>query len=71
MRFSRRLAREHTGWSDYALRRHLVRLIDLELVVVHRRANAFAYQLVWDPDTAGYDRDRATIARVARDRSQA
>lgn len=53
------------------LRRHLARLIDLELAAVHRRANAFAYELVWEPDTAGDDRDRATIARVARDRSQA
>jgi hypothetical protein len=71
VRFSRRVAREYTGWSDYALRRHLARLIDLELVAVHRRANAFAYQLAWEPDTADGDRDRATIARASRDRSTA
>lgn len=52
--FTRRQAREHTGWSDFALRRHLARLVDLELVAVQRRGHAFTYRLLWHDDT-GYD----------------
>lgn len=54
VRFTRRQAREHTGWSDFALRRHLARLVDLELVAVRRRGHAFTYTLLWHEDT-GYD----------------
>jgi hypothetical protein len=45
--FTRRQAREHTGWSDYALRRHLDRLVELEFVMAHRSGNAFTYELLW------------------------
>jgi DNA primase catalytic core len=49
VRFSRRELREHTGWSDTALKVHLARLVDLELVLAHRaeRANSFVYELAW------------------------
>lgn len=55
IRFTRRQAREHCGWSDYALRRHLDRLVELELVMAHRSGNAFTYELLWSE--ADTDRD--------------
>ena len=57
VRFSRRQAREHTGWSDFALRRHLARLVELELVAVWRSGHAFTYALLWHraDETTGYD----------------
>lgn len=52
IRFTRRRAREHTGWSDFALRRHLARLVDLEFVIAHRGfAGQFTYELLWHPDS--------------------
>lgn len=55
VRFTRRDARERLGLGDTQLKVHLARLVDLELVWVHRteRAGAFCYQLAWNPDTAG------------------
>lgn len=47
VRFTRRQAREHTGWSDFALRRHLARLVDLEFVHAHRGfGGVFTYELL-------------------------
>jgi hypothetical protein len=50
VRFSRRDVREHVGWSDFQVRVHLGRLVDLEHVLVHRggRGLSFVYELVWD-----------------------
>jgi len=50
VRFTRRDARERLGWGDTQLKIHLARLVDLELVWVHRteRAGAFVYELAWD-----------------------
>ena len=50
VRLTRRELREHTGWSDTALKVHLARLVDLELVLAHRgeRANSFVYELAWN-----------------------
>jgi DNA primase len=50
VRFTRREAREHTGWSDFQLRTHLGRLVELEFVAVHRggRGQSFVYELTWD-----------------------
>jgi DNA primase len=48
-RFSRRLVRERTGWGDTQLKVHLGRLVELELLVVHRGAQhsqRFVYELV-------------------------
>jgi hypothetical protein len=65
--FTRRHAREHTGWSDFALRRHLARLVDLELVAVQRRGHAFTYTLLWHEDTGCDTRsDGAAIASRGR-----
>jgi hypothetical protein len=69
VRFSRRQAREHTGWSDFALRRHLARLVDLELVAVERRGHAFRYSLLWQEDTAGYDARSDGVAMGSRGRN--
>jgi DNA primase catalytic core len=57
VRFTRRQLREHlvgagAGWGDTQLKVHLARLVDLELVVVHRLASgAFGYELTWTPPT--------------------
>ena len=50
VRFTRRDARERLGWGDTQLKIHLARLVDLELVWVHRaeRAGAFLYELAWE-----------------------
>jgi energy-coupling factor transporter ATP-binding protein EcfA2 len=50
VRFSRREVREHVGWSDFQVRVHLGRLVDLEHVLVHRggRGLSFVYELIWD-----------------------
>ncbi len=58
VRLTRRELREQTGWSDTALKVHLARLVDLELVLAHRpeRAGMFAYELAWDG--AGRDGER-------------
>ena len=50
VRLTRRDLREQTGWSDTALKVHLARLVDLELVIAHRaeKGSSFAYELAWD-----------------------
>ena len=71
IRFTRRHAREQIGWGDFALRRHLARLVELELVAAHRSyTGAYTYELLWhraesanergndhaaDPDNDEYD----------------
>jgi len=58
VRLTRRQLREHTGWSDTALKVHLARLVDLELVVAHRaeRGGSFSYELAWDGAGRGGER---------------
>jgi DNA primase catalytic core len=57
-RFTRRQLREHlaaqgSGWGDTQLKVHLARLVDLELVIVHRlESGAFGYELLWNPPAA-------------------
>jgi hypothetical protein len=80
IRFSRRQAREYTGWSDFALRRHLSRLVELEFVAQHRSygGGAFTYELLWAPpssQTSDYEPqvdarsmpDRGPLALVPRE----
>jgi DNA primase len=58
IRFTRRDVREHTGWSDFALRRHLARLVELELVRAHRSyTGAYHYELLWQRANADHDHD--------------
>jgi DNA primase len=61
VRWSRRELRERIGWSDTALKVHLGRLVDLELVLAHRaeRGGGLVYELVWDG--AGRDGGRFVI----------
>jgi hypothetical protein len=50
LRFTRRDALDASGFSLTQLRVHLERLVELELVLVHRgmRGQSFVYELVWD-----------------------
>ena len=49
--FSRRDVRQHTGWSDAQLKRHLHKLEELEYLIVHRggRGQSFVYELYFQP----------------------
>ena len=53
VRFTRRELREHLGWGDTQLKMHLARLVDLELVLMHRGPGLFDYELVYDGDHSG------------------
>jgi len=50
LRFSRRDVREFTGWTDFQVRVHLDRLMQLEYVLAHRgrRGQCFVYELLYD-----------------------
>jgi len=50
LRFTRREVREHAQWSEKTVRKHLDRLVELELVLPHRgaRGQSFVYELVYD-----------------------
>lgn len=52
--FSRRQAREATGWGDTQLRVHLDRLVEMEFLVTHRgrRGQAFDYELLFQGEDA-------------------
>ena len=49
-RFSRRDVREGTNWSDFQIRTHLRRLVEMEYLLVHRggRGRSFVYELLYD-----------------------
>jgi DNA primase len=48
VRFTRRQLREHLHFGDTQLKVHLARLVDLELLVLHRlESGGFAYELAW------------------------
>lgn len=50
IRFTRRGLREAIGWGDTQLKVHLARLVDLELLLVHRaESGTFTYELAWRP----------------------
>ena len=67
VRFTRRAAREHTGWSDVTLRKHLARLVELELVLAHRSyAGTYTYELLCHTDsTADATNNQANPAHEA------
>jgi DNA primase len=50
IRFSQRQLRESLGWSDFQLRYHLARLVELEYVLVFRSGQGAGklYQLIYD-----------------------
>jgi DNA primase len=53
-RFTRRDVRRHVGWSDFQVRTHLQKLVDLEYVLTHRggRGQSFVYELVYSGEGA-------------------
>jgi DNA primase len=59
-KFSRRELREALGVGDTQLKTHLRRLVDVELLVVHRApvGNGVVYELAYD-----YDTDRSGVGR--------
>jgi len=52
--FTRRQAREATGWGDTQLRIHLDRLMDMEFLLAHRgrRGQTFDYELLYQGEDA-------------------
>ena len=48
-RFRQRDARERTGWSDFQVKMHLRKLVDMEYVIAHRApsGNGFVYELAY------------------------
>ena len=66
LRFSRRDALDATGYGLTQLRTHLERLVELELVLVHRglRGQSFVYELLWDGG-AGADHRLPGLVDVA------
>ena len=50
MRFTRKELRDATGWTDFQVRDHLAKLVDLEYLLVHRgrRGRQFVYELLYE-----------------------
>ncbi len=48
-RFTQRQTREITGWSDFQVKTHMRKLVEMEYVLVHRggRGQSFVYELLW------------------------
>ena len=61
IRFSQRELRESFGWSDFQLRHHLARLVELEYVLAFRsgQGNGKLYQLLYDGE--GRDGNRFVL----------
>jgi DNA primase len=57
-RFGRREVRQHSGWSDFQVRVHLDRLMQMEYVLAHRgaRGQCFVYELLYAGE--GHDGNR-------------
>lgn len=53
-RFTRRQVREALGWGDTQLKVHLARLVEMELLLVHRsrQGKGYAYELVFEGEDA-------------------
>jgi hypothetical protein len=49
MRFSQRTVREVTGWTDFQVKTHMRKLVELEYLLVHSsRGHSFVYELLYD-----------------------
>jgi DNA primase len=48
-RFSQREVRELTGWSDFQIKTHMRKLVEMEYLLIHRggRGQSFVYELVY------------------------
>jgi len=64
--FTRRDVREALGWGDTQLKTHLRRLVDAELVIVHRadHGRGIAYELAFDGSDAERSAPRAALGRA-------
>lgn len=51
-RLTRRQLREALGWGDTQLKVHLSRLVELELLLVHRGNPGYAYELLYEGEDA-------------------
>jgi DNA primase len=49
-RFSQKTVREWSGWTDYQVKVHLRKLVELEYLLIHRggRGQSFVYELLYD-----------------------
>lgn len=49
-RFTNREARDWSGWSDFQVRTHIHKLLDMEYMLLHRggRGQSFVYELLYD-----------------------
>jgi DNA primase catalytic core len=49
-RFTRRMIRQYSGWSDFQVRVHLDKLVSLEYLLVHKggRGQSFIYEMLYD-----------------------
>ena len=63
-RFTQRQIRQYTGWSNYQVKIHLKKLVDLEYVLVHKggRGQCFVYELLYTGQ--GKDGDRFLIGLI-------
>lgn len=54
VRFTRRDIRQAIGWSEFQVRMHLTKLVELEYVLPHRGKNGqrYVYELLYDGDTS-------------------
>lgn len=52
IRFSRKTVRDATGWSDFQIKTHMMKLTELEYLLPHRggRGQCFEYELLYDGD---------------------
>ena len=63
-RFTQRQIRQYSGWSNYQVKIHLKKLVDLEYVLVHKggRGQCFVYELLYTGQ--GKDGDRFLIGLI-------
>jgi DNA primase len=63
-RFTQRQVRQYTCWSNYQVKIHLKKLVDLEYVLVHKggRGQCFVYELLYTGQ--GKDGDRFLIGLI-------
>lgn len=50
IRFSRKTVRDYSGWSDFQIKTHMMKLTELEYLLPHRggRGQCFEYELLYD-----------------------
>jgi hypothetical protein len=51
-RFNRKEAREYTGWSNFQVKKHIDRLVEMEYIIAHRgkRGQSFVYELLYQEE---------------------